>query len=159
MRTRYNAEELSGFIFDALVGRPEADLPSTATELGAIVGAAIGDPDIATHQIRYALEWVRDNSVAIGWTIPNLRSGKAERAYRVIPVMAGTSVSDSEAEMVRIGWQSRVQYARTTAARAIEPLRFAAEHADDKATQMTLRTAVGFGEMLVKSLDLVTNTF
>jgi hypothetical protein len=153
------AEETAGYIFDVLVGRPDSDLPKKAAELADKCSGPAGYM-VTVAQVNEALAWIRQNSVALGWTVPNVRAGgSADRTYRVVPTMVGASVSDDEAAAVEDGWKSRVEYAHTTVDRALEPLRFAAAHADHPSTKVTLRAAVGFGEMLVKSLEIVMSTW
>lgn len=153
---RYTAEELAGHIFDILSTRTE-DHPTTWAQIANEVSRHVGDVILA-HQIGHALEWIRDNSQALGWTVPNVRSGSSNsREYHVVAVDPSWGVSNDGAAAVEDGWRSRTEYARTTVGRSIKTLRLASEHAHSKRTKAELRLAVNMGEVLIAALDAVVS--
>ncbi len=153
---RYTAEELAGHIFDILSTREE-EHPTTWAEIAVEVSDHVSDV-ILPHQIGHALEWIRDNALALGWTVPNVRAGgSTSREYRIVAVDPSWGVSKDGAAAVEDGWRSRTEYSRTTVKRAIKTLRLASDHAHSKRARAELRLAVNMGEVLVAALDAVVS--
>lgn len=157
------SEDIGSYVFKVLV---ETDMkikngedvayPSTVDEISMLVGPVREDGGYLTeNQVYNGLVWIRENSLALGWTVPNQPSGSGHRAYRVVPIDRSMGMSEADAAEVERGYYLRVQYASTTFRRGMEPLKLAANSTENKVRRMALLTTVGIGEALIKSLDAV----